>query len=89
MARIYAGILGPLAFLTSLARGAIDGESADATLLAAWCSLLLFSALGYLVGWVAGSTIEQSVTAAVSAELSASETKENVEAARPGSGKST
>ena len=81
MARIFAGIFGPLAFLTSLARGAVQGGSADSTLLAAWCSLLLFSAAGYLIGWVAGLTIDQSVRATVSAELSTLETAEKSESA--------
>ena len=75
MARIFAGIFGPLAFLTSLARGAVHSGSANSTLLAAWCSLLLFSAAGYLIGWVAGLTIDQSVYATVSAELSTLETQ--------------
>ena len=82
MARIFAGIFGPLAFLTSLARGAVHGGSADSTLLAAWCSLLLFSAAGYLIGWVAGLTVEQSVRATVSAEFPTPPTTEKAEAAR-------
>lgn len=74
MARIFAGVFGPLAFLTTLARGAVQGGSADATLLAAWCSLLLFSAGGYVIGWVARLTIDQSVRGTVSAELALMET---------------
>lgn len=81
MARIFAGIFGPLAFLISLARGAVQGGSADSTLLAAWCSLLLFSAAGYLIGWVARLTIDQSVRAIVSAELATLETAEKSESA--------
>lgn len=69
MARIYAGVFGPLAFLTCLARGALQGGSADATLWAAWCSLLLFSLAGCVIGWIAGLTIDQSVHAAVAAEM--------------------
>ena len=81
MARTFAGIFGPLAFLAALARGAVHAGSVDSTLLAAWCSLLVFSAVGYCIGWVAGSTIEQSVRATVLAELSAREGTEKVEAA--------
>ena len=81
MARIFAGIFGPLAFLATLARGAVHGGSADSTLLAAWCSLLLFSAAGYLIGWVAGLTIEQSVHVTVSAEFPTPQTTEKAEAA--------
>ena len=81
MARIFAGFFGPLALLTSLARGALHGGSADSTLLAAWCSLLVFSVLGYAIGWIAGSTIEQSMGSMVAAELSKQETKEKTQVA--------
>ena len=69
MGRIYAGILGPVAFLTSLANGAIHGGTVESTLLVAWCSLLAFTVIGYVIGWIAGWIIEDSVKAAVSAQL--------------------
>lgn len=81
MARTFAGFFGSLAMLVALARGVLQGGSADSTLLAAWCCLLVFSVLGYLIGWIAGSTIEQSVSSMVAAELSKQETKENTEVA--------
>ena len=76
MAYIYAGILGPLAFVTSLARGLVHGGGAQSTLFAAWCSLLVFSAIGLVVGWLASQTVEQSVVGRVSAELAAAEESE-------------
>ena len=71
MARIYAGILGPLAFLTSLVREAIHGEASESMLLAASCSLWVFALLGCVVGWLAGWIVKESVEATVSAELAA------------------
>jgi len=72
VARIYAGILGPLAFLTSLAHGALHGRQADAILLAAWYALLGFTALGSVIGWLAGRMIEEEVLARVSARAAKS-----------------
>ena len=73
MARIYAGILGILAFLTSLARGAIHGGSAESSLWLAWCCLWVFAAVGYVLAWIAERTVEESVIAQVAAELAAQE----------------
>ena len=63
MAHRYAGILGLLAFLTSLIRGVAHGGGADSVLLVAWMSLLVFAAVGWVVGWVAQKTVEDSVRA--------------------------
>jgi hypothetical protein len=71
VAHTYAGILGPLAFLTSLARGVIHGGGSESLLWGAWCSLLLFAAVGYLIGWVAGQTVEESVRGRISSKLAA------------------
>ena len=77
MAHIYAGILGPLAFLTSLARGVIHGNGAESILWAAWWSLLAFSAVGYLVGWFAMRIVAESVEGSIAAELAAKEAGED------------
>ncbi len=61
MARYYAGILGPLAFLTSLAQGMLRGRAVDSILFDAWCVLLIFAALGLVIGWIAGRTVEEEV----------------------------
>jgi hypothetical protein len=74
VARTYAGILGPLALVTSLAHGSIHAMEAQAILLAAWSSLLVFAAVGGIVGWVAGSIVEESVAATIRAELAREET---------------
>ncbi len=76
MARTYAGVLGPLAFLMSLAHGFIHTRTIEATLLGAWCSLWVFAAVGYVLGWIAGWTVEQSVHARIEAELARDEPSE-------------
>ncbi len=68
MAHIYAGILGPLAFVTSLAHGAFHARQVEAILLSAWVSLLVFSALGYAAGWVATRIVEDAVRARIAAQ---------------------
>lgn len=80
MARIYAGILGPLGFLTSLAHGVIHARSTEASLLTAWGSLIVFAVVGYLVGWIAGRIVEEAVSEHVSVELAERQTAENQEA---------
>jgi len=79
VARIYAGILGPLALLTSLARGLIHARQTDAIVFAAWCSLIVFAAVGYVVGWIADRIVEESVMAGIRAELAAEETTKEPE----------
>ncbi len=72
MARIYAGILGPLALLTTLAHGFVHGRPADATLLSAVANLWIFAALGCVAGWIAGSILEDAVRSRI-ADKSAAE----------------
>jgi hypothetical protein len=68
VARIYAGILGPLALLISLARGAIHAWDAETTVLYAWISLWGFAALGAVLGWLAGRIVDEEVRTRISAE---------------------
>ncbi len=71
MARIYCGILGLLAFLTTLIRGWIHGGDTESILRTAWLSLLLFSVIGLVIGWIAARIVEESVNARLAAELAA------------------
>ena len=73
MGRIYAGVLGPLAFLTVVARGLLNGASAQRVLLDAWLFLWIFAAVGYVVGRLAAWVVEDSVRSRLSAELAAQE----------------
>ncbi len=74
MARIYAGVLGPLAFLTSIAHGVNHGRALDHVLLTAWGCLLIFAFVGSVIGWIAGRVIEDSVNSVIAQEI-AEETK--------------
>ena len=69
MASTYAGILGPLAFLTSLGHGAIHGSNGMSVLWTGWCCLVVFAAVGYVVGWIAERIVEDSVPSRITAEL--------------------
>ncbi len=81
MARIYAGILGPLAFLTAVARGLVHGGTVEHTLLEAWIGLVVFSIVGFFIGWIAGATIDESVNAQIAREVAAQESAESPEPA--------
>lgn len=73
VSQTFAGILGPLALLTSLGRGFIHGRQPDAMLWAAWISLVVFALVGYVVGFLAGRTVEESVAATLQAQLAGGE----------------
>ncbi|NLS97379.1 MAG: hypothetical protein GXX96_35010 [Planctomycetaceae bacterium] len=69
MARLFAGILGPLAMLTTTASGLIHGRTSQSVAWAAWLALIAFAAIGYVLGWIANRTVEDSVQAAIAARL--------------------
>jgi hypothetical protein len=75
VARTYAGILGPLAFVVSLLRGLIAGGGANGTLWTAWCSLLAFAVIGCVIGWIAERTVADSVSGRIEAELAGQKPK--------------
>jgi hypothetical protein len=75
VAHTYAGILGPLAFVISLARGCIHAWGTETTLLQAWISLWAFAMLGAVLGWLAGWIIEEEVRTQITAERDASQGK--------------
>ena len=79
MGREFAGILGLVAFSTTVLRGAIAGE-ADSALLNATIHLFAFAASGWILGTIADSTIEQSVRARFAAEMQAAEEAAKAEA---------
>ena len=71
MARLFAGILGPLAMLTVTTSGLIHGRTSECVAWAAWIALIVFAALGYLLGWIANRTVEDSVQLAINNQLEA------------------
>lgn len=72
MARTYAGILGPLAMLLTLAHGMVHGRPAEATLESALVSLWLFAAVGYVAGRIAAATLEDALRARIASPPAAS-----------------
>jgi hypothetical protein len=83
VARIYAGMLGPVALLTCLARGALHAWPAEVTLLVAWTSLLAFAALGSAIGWTAERILEEEVRGVMAAGPTGAEQSEAEPPAAP------
>ena len=73
MGRSYAGILGSLAFLTTVIRGWIAGAGAEQTLFQAALSMLTLAVIGAIVGALAGWIVKDSVETKIAAELEAQE----------------
>jgi len=73
MGRLYAGILGPVAFVTTLARGLIDAVAAEPTLKIATLCLFAFAGIGYVAGQIAELVVGESVRARFQDELEARE----------------
>jgi preprotein translocase subunit SecD len=69
MGKTYAGILGCLAFSTTLFRGALGGLSSDDVLLTATLSLFAFAAIGWVIGSLAESTVVQAARTRFEAEM--------------------
>lgn len=69
MGRYFAGILGPLAMLTTLARAGLAGHSVEAALWQAWWGLVIYAPVGFVVGGIADRVVEESVGDLVEREL--------------------
>lgn len=61
MGRTYAGILGPLSFVTVIARSIVDGRSAESALLTAALALFVFASIGYIVGSIAERAVMETI----------------------------
>ena len=70
MSRVYAGILGPLAMAVIIGRGLLGSSGVEGTLTTATVYLLLFAALGAILGQVAEATIDESVRTQLQKQLS-------------------
>jgi hypothetical protein len=67
--RNYAGILGSLAFLTTVTRGLVRGAGVDSTLSNALVCFCLFACVGYVLGKLAGRIVLDSVRSKMAREL--------------------
>ncbi len=84
MARNYAGFLGLVAFVATVAQGIIHGAGTQKTLFQAWLSLLVFVVIGYVLGAIAAWIVDDSIASRVNAELTAArEAKASQPAGRP------
>jgi hypothetical protein len=69
MGRVYAGILGPLAMSVVICRGWLGSGGVEGTLTLATIYLVLFAAIGAILGHLARATIDESVRAKLEQEL--------------------
>jgi len=61
VASTYAGILGFLAFITTLAHGWLHGRPVNSTVVTAMLSMAAFAAAGWVVGGIARRLVDQEV----------------------------
>jgi hypothetical protein len=57
--------------LTVILSGLIHGRTSQSVAWVAWIALLVFAAIGYVLGWIANRTVEDSVQTSLSAQLDA------------------
>lgn len=76
MGRAYAGVLGYLAAALTLARGVIAGGGVESTVLSAIVCLAGFAVIGWVLGTIAESTVDQSVRQQLEAQLQATQSPE-------------
>ena len=69
MGRNYAGVLGLLAFFTTVARGVTHGAGAESTLMNACLALVVFAVVGFVIGSLAAWNVEQSIRAQLADEV--------------------
>ena len=68
LARLYAGLLGPLAFAVTLLRALLWGGSLTAVK-SACLALAVFTVIGLIVGQIAESIVQESVKARFQAAM--------------------
>lgn len=76
MGRAYAGVLGYLAAALTLARGVWSGGGVEGTLLTMLAILPLFAAIGFVVGTIAQTTVDQAIREKLERELAATHSPE-------------
>ena len=69
MARTYAGVLGFLGMGITLLRGAIAGAGLEGTVSTAVTAMVALALVGFVVGWIAEATIDESVRAQMEKQL--------------------
>ena len=74
----YAGILGTLAYVIVILRGVLQGYAVEGTIKLSILLLFVFAAIGYVIGKIAESTIEDSFQVQLQRELEALEKTDEV-----------
>lgn len=69
MARTYAGVLGSLAMAIAMLRGALVGAGLVGTIETAITAMIALAGVGLLVGWIAETTIDESVRVQLEKQL--------------------
>lgn len=83
MARIYAGILGLLAFLTCVTRGLLHGYGPDSVLRYACAAMAAFGVIGLAIGAWAQWIVKDSVETRLAAELADEHSHIDKDVAKP------
>ena len=74
----YAGILGTLAYVIVILRGVLQGYAVEGTIKLSILLLFVFAAIGYVIGKIAESTIEDSIQVQLQRDLEALEKTDEV-----------
>ena len=69
MGRAYAGILGLLAMSMVMLRGVLHGAGLESTFSMATISLISFAAVGFVLGTIAESTVDEAVRSRIERQL--------------------
>lgn len=76
MGRTFAGVLGTLAFATTMVRGLLHGGGFQSTVTSAIGWLIGMSVIGAIVGELAGWIVADSIRHSLRAEANAEQTKQ-------------
>jgi hypothetical protein len=71
VARAYAGILGYVAWAVVFFRGVKEGGAIEGVALTAAIHLVVFAAIGAVIGWLATTTVDDAVRNRLAAEIAA------------------
>ena len=71
MGRVYAGVLGSLAMIVVVSRGALDAGGVEGTLKMAIVWMIAFAIVGSVLGHIAQATVDESVRFKIERELAA------------------
>ena len=74
----YAGILGTLAYVIVILRGVLQGYAVEGTIKLSILLLFVFAAIGYVIGKIAESTVEDSIQVQLQREFEALEKTDEV-----------